>query len=746
MRRHRFGLVAAALAAVYLVAVVVLAVVAQVTGEVSLIWTVVVDRQGFSRDDVRPWGLLIVVLVLVAAAQAWALLQILRGPERRAPARHGGEVRLLRVALYVMAGLSLLVLVLAFQLASWLGPVFAWWFVPVFAVIQLAMAWLFFRVLRGTTPRWLRLLILVTGALAGVHDLVVNVGFELDEAGFALELAQELIWPAWAVSLLAAQARDPRWSRTTVRIGVVGVVMSLLRPSELFTFGFANEVPWTLLFYHLFDALSVFWMVWAARSAHDLGSLLPPAPRPVRAPARRWPLPAAAIVLPLVPAAVNLSQGTPFWLGPKIVLWEAVREISSFELLVVWFVLDLLVGLGVPALLILIAVTRRSQAVLRFTALTLFLLAAVGVVSASIEASSDFHGELPFYPHSLFVKDGALVSAGISPLWFGLALTASALVLLFGYADRPARRVRHRVLVAGLASSVALCLLPAADQAPGPVTTAEECEPPAPWEVEEPEEPHELTPEKRFICFLRSPGTGLPQFSAAAPDPVVLAFGRRMCDLYTRNDVRELARWKTTRQALTNPIAGICPSAAAVIKAERAEQNREVAELQAEAQRVCDATPRHRPRIKPAKAIRIKKPQWTDYGVLQTYEGEEDEPNLDPRNGLVSSEPGTLVVITDPDFDLCTTVETYARRPPVETKGWDKVVEVGYHSPTGKIVLSDSLSGTELPDLSLNGRAGHYRIRVHHAWFPWKGEKQAAQRLLIMAYPAPGDKEIVYRK
>ena len=55
-------------------------------------------------------------------------------------------------------------------------------------------------------------------------------------------------------------------------------------------------------------------------------------------------------------------------------------------------------------------------------------------------------------------------------------------------------------------------------------------------------------------------------------------------------------------------------------------------------------------------------------------------------------------------------------------------------------------TGTELPDLSLNGRAGHYRIRVHFAWFPWDGDKYGTQRLLIMAYPGPGDKVVTYRR
>ena len=549
--------------------------------------------------------------------------------------------------------------------------------------------------------------------------------------------------------MLVAQARDPRWSRTTVRIGVVALVMSLLQPSAWMTVSHPGEVPWEQLVHELIGALSVFGLIWWARSAHDLGSLLPPAPRPrsVRAPARRWPLPLAAIVLPLLPAAVNLAHGMPFWLGPKSVLWNAVRENGSSEFQIAWYALDLLVGVGVPSLLILAAVWRRTHRFLRATTLSLFSLAAVAAASAFAETAPDpLLGELSLYPDGLFVKDGALVSTGISPLWYGLALTASALILTSLYAAPPAHRGRRQVLVAGLASAAALCLLPAADQARGPATTAKECDPPAPWNQERPEPPPELTAEQKFVCALRGEGIGLARFPDTTPDQVVLAYGRRLCDLHTRNDPNELARWKIDRNALTYPLADICPSAAAVVKAARAKQDQKIAEIRAEAQHMCDATPRHHPRIKPATAIRIKEPQWTDYGVLQTYESEEEDSNMEPGNGLVSSESGTLAVITDPDSELCVTVETYSRRPPVETKGWDTVVEVGYHSPTGEIVLSDSLSGTELPDLSLNGRTGHYRIRVHYALFPWKGEDQGGQRLLIMAYPAPGDKEVVYRK
>ncbi|MEV4224981.1 hypothetical protein [Nonomuraea sp. NPDC049725] len=755
MRRHRFGRFAAGFAALYVAAVGVLAVVGLVTGDLVPLWRVVADPNGYLADEIRAWPWLAALLVPIAAVQAWAYREVLRGRLRGEPARYGREVRLLRVALYAMAVYVL----------SWDLPIpYLWWMSLVADVVELVAIWLFFRVLRGNPRRWPRVLMLVTGTLSVVYDGVITIAYQRGNYLFAGQnwtWALDALWSVCLVSLLVAQARDPRWNGATVRAGVIAVFFSLLSSGSIsiVAFGGAESVAWELLMPSLLSAVSVFSLVWWARSAHDLGTLQPPSPRtePVRVRARWWPLPAVAIVLPLVPAAVNLAQGIPFWLGPKNVLGDVVREFTGSEATAYWFALDLLVGVGAPAVLILVAVRRRTRTLLRGTTLSLFLLGGAGAVSAFTSEDSTFFGELWLYPESLYVEPGAtfpyesaqLLSPGISPLWYALALTASGLILLLLYAAPPAHRIRHHVLLAGLASAVALCLLPAADQPRGPAT---DCDLPAPWEVDTGQAaPRELTAEQKFVCSLRGDdgARGLHVFPATTPDQVVLAYGRRLCGVHTRNDPRELARLKIGRASLTDPLAGICPSATAIVEAAKAKQDQEIAAMQADAQAMCDATPRHRPRIKPARAIRMKEPQWTDYGVLQTYEGEGEEEaasDTDPGNGLVSSSRGILAVMTHPDFDLCVTLETYTRRPPVETKGWDKVVEVGYHSPGGEIVLYDSLSGTELPNLALNGRKGHYRIRVHHAWFPWKGEAESGQRLLIMAYPGKGDKEVVHRK
>ncbi|MFC4111297.1 hypothetical protein [Nonomuraea zeae] len=766
MRRYRFGRIAAVVAAAYLLAVLGLAVFAVAAGDVGPLWRVVAYPGVFIAGELRPWPWLVGLLVLVAVVQAWAYWQLLRGRLRGTPAGHGREAGLLRAALYVDAAVTVfytLVMIVPWQegFAATLYP----WSSFVFVLLQLAVTWLFFRVLAGTTPLWLRLLILVTGTLCAADSLIsiFEAGFGLEPFGRidALAWARELSRPAWMVPLLVAQARDPRWSRATVWIGVVIVALSLTSPASFgyFSYRAANEVPVELIAFGLLSSMSVFGVVWQARSAHDLGSLQPQRARrrPVRVPAGRWPLAVVAILLPLLPAAANLTRGVPFWSGPTTEVYLAVHRDAGSAFFLLWFALDVLVGVGAPALLIAAAVLRRTRRFARVTVVTLLAAAALGAAGALTplrDRELPFAEELPPYPASLFAKDGTLVSAGISPAWYSLALAASALLLLSRYAAPPAERRRRHVLVAALAGTLTHCLLPAADQESGPITTAEECNPADYRRL--PEEEPERMPET-FVCAMRGgQGNGvLPELAATTPDHVVLAHGRRLCGVYTRNDPAELARLKLDRAALAYSISGICPGAAAVVRAAKDGQDREMAEIEADGRRMCAATPRHKPLIKPAAAVRVKEPQLTDYGVMESVEAPEDE-DYDPYsgelldeaqdNGLAAARPGHLMVLSHSDFDLCVTLETYRRRPPVETRGWDHVVEVGYDSPGGSIVLSDAAGGTELPDLALDGRAGHYRIRVHYAWFPWKGEGMGGQRLLIMAYPGPGDRTITYRR
>ncbi|GAB1819746.1 hypothetical protein [Herbidospora sp. RD11066] len=769
MRRYRFGRIAGLVALGYLAVVAVLGGLALTTVHGDLLRTVVTRDSGmnwfFGPDEGAPppvsWGLAL-VLILVGAVQAWALWQVLRGRTRGELTERGGKVGLLRLALYVGVGYGLLMMVLSPVIYAW--EIYWVWTVTgiVSCCVQGAVVWLFFLVLRDSVSRGLRLFSLVAGTIAVASSLGQEIAdfLSFSSAGEILVLIGGfgLVWLAWSASILIAQAKDPRWSAATVWIGVVAQVMTVVQPSGIVSYG-GNGFPDTFLIFTLLGAVSVFGLVWDARTAHDLANPLPrpyPKPAPVRAAARWWPLAAVAVALPVIPAAVNLAQGRYHWIGPRGVIERFFRVDGGTGNALTWLGVDVAVGVGLPALLILAAVLRRTPRTLWFTRLTLIVAAVVAFVSAltaePVTGEFDgFYDGAQIYPDSLFAEN----FLGISPAWYGAALLASALLLPILYPTPLSRPVRRRVIVvAQVVTLVALVFAPVADLARGTVTTAEDCAPAEPWRGE-PELP-QPTGHQRLICSLRE--SGVINLAAGTPDAMILTHARWLCGIYTRDEPQEVARHLTarglTRDALTYPLAEVCPSAGAVAAAASAEEDREMEEWEADSQRMCDESPRHRPLIKAAKAVRLKEPQWTDYGVLEAYEPSEDggDPFDDgllekaQDDGLAAAIPGHLMVLTHSDYDICVTLETYGRRPPVETKGWDHVVEVGYESPTGEIVLMDGLSGTTFPDLSLNGRAGHYRIRVHYDWFKWKGVQDGGQRLLIMAFPGKNDKPVTYRK
>ncbi|GGO80617.1 hypothetical protein [Nonomuraea cavernae] len=93
------------------------------------------------------------------------------------------------------------------------------------------------------------------------------------------------------------------------------------------------------------------------------------------------------------------------------------------------------------------------------------------------------------------------------------------------------------------------------------------------------------------------------------------------------------------------------------------------------------------------------------------------------------------------------TTESYTRRPPLETREWEKVVEVAYEGPTGSLTLIDG-KGITLPKLTTSG-PGAYRVRVHlrgrdlvyQAPYPPDG----AVELLIMVFPGEWREPTVHR-
>ncbi|WP_405394040.1 hypothetical protein [Microbispora hainanensis] len=234
------------------------------------------------------------------------------------------------------------------------------------------------------------------------------------------------------------------------------------------------------------------------------------------------------------------------------------------------------------------------------------------------------------------------------------------------------------------------------------------------------------TGERAFLCGARA-GGGFRNVS----DRDLIAYGHAACDAYRPGGSDAYF------------LAAVCPPVEADLRKQKAAAEAEFHAREAAYQRVCDAA-RHRPPTRPVRAVRTR--MGTDYGVIESSETEDpfDDGLLRSMapDDLVAAIPGHLIIRTHSDYDNCLTAELYRRRPPVEVKGWDHVVEVGYESPTGHIELMDPMAGeSDLPNLAFRGK-GRYRVRVHYREPEW--EAGTPQHLLIMVYPGSGRRTVEY--
>ncbi len=427
----------------------------------------------------------------------------------------------------------------------------------------------------------------------------------------------------------------------------------------------------------------------------------------------------------------QLSLPESFVFGYASYGWCPGREVSDEVSQRLWAAVEWLPVLwyaGVPAVVLAFAAhwssarlgrPRAGRVVSRVLAGALLLLYGLDLVAFGVDLALD---------RSCLEQWG-----GVEGLRFFLGPDVMPTVAAFcvlAAVRIPKYRVR-RVLLSrwfrrGLASVAGLGLLsflPAGDFSPGPTGT-EACEFPQGAEV--------ATGERAFLCGMRR-----DRMFTMVGDHLALAYGRRMCAAFPHPDIPAYR------------IAAICPPAAAVVRQEReAEEAAYQADVAAE-QKACDEA-RHRPRIKPLRVVRDR--MYTDYGVIESFEAAPDD-DTDPfqdglldkaqHHGLVATLPGHFMMLSHSDYANCLTAETYRRRPPVEVKGWDRVVEVGYESPAGSIVLMDPMAGEGLPNLAFRGK-GHYRIRVHYREPDW--EAWTPQHILVMVFPGRGDQVVEHRR
>lgn len=136
---------------------------------------------------------------------------------------------------------------------------------------------------------------------------------------------------------------------------------------------------------------------------------------------------------------------------------------------------------------------------------------------------------------------------------------------------------------------------------------------------------------------------------------------------------------------------------------------------------------------------------------IDTY---EDEPSgelavdLLKTGTVIAATPGNVAISPVTDMSvICVTGESYRQRPPVEKKGWDVVIEIGYTSTLGDLRFTDM--NRELPDLTVGG-PGNYRIRLHMRALPEEEyydetkDPAPSEQWLIMVYPGDSKKTVRY--
>ncbi|GLK11133.1 radical SAM protein [Streptosporangium carneum] len=225
------------------------------------------------------------------------------------------------------------------------------------------------------------------------------------------------------------------------------------------------------------------------------------------------------------------------------------------------------------------------------------------------------------------------------------------------------------------------------------------------------------------------------------------------CDLAAQNEDNVSAPavakaiGKMNNPSLTGALAKLCPSVAQAQEDEEERMRAENDAYIAAAKKRCSSHPRHQPKIRPVRQARAT--MWTEFWYINAWdEGNEGGSTGDMVADLVGSAPGALDIwAADEIGHACVTGEAYRRRPPVETRGWEQVVEVGYTTAKGTLsIVGDN--GEELPDLAVNG-PGDYRVRVHV-----RGRKavrenidtpDATVQLLIMVFPGKEKKPTIYR-
>ncbi|GAA3415516.1 hypothetical protein [Streptosporangium vulgare] len=272
---------------------------------------------------------------------------------------------------------------------------------------------------------------------------------------------------------------------------------------------------------------------------------------------------------------------------------------------------------------------------------------------------------------------------------------------------------------------------------------------------------------RSFLCLARdAPHAGVAIFPGNLPEQRVLALGEELCAVSGAEERQALLRragGSATTDELGDTLEFLCPG---VIAGQRADQVREQARRQAEQERELAAwkAEANARCADPWPRLRAGRQGTAAYSLFEGggyYVFDDRDSVAGPAgdifraidDGFVDAAGSSAAINTYGENEaMCLTVKAFGAAPPLRLKGWDKVVEVGLLSRSGRMVVppypegGDSGAIGPLPNLAVDG-PGRYRMRVYARAFEWDEDDPEApvEEHLIVVYPGRSTKKVIHR-
>ncbi|MFG1873918.1 hypothetical protein ACGFIV_03665 [Sphaerisporangium sp. NPDC049003] len=219
---------------------------------------------------------------------------------------------------------------------------------------------------------------------------------------------------------------------------------------------------------------------------------------------------------------------------------------------------------------------------------------------------------------------------------------------------------------------------------------------------------------RAFLCVARDDTErGTPIFPKDLADQRVLVYGEELCAVPGVKERQALllrAGGSADAAELGGALEFLCPGIVARQRAEQArkqaERERETAAWKAEMNARCaNPWPKLRARRQGTAAYRLF--EGGGYGVhdaRDSAEGAGGDIFAAIEDGFIDAAGSSVAITTYGENEpMCLTVKAFGAAPPLRLKGWDRVVEVGVVSRSGRLVV---------PSYAPSAQAGEEERRV----------------------------------